>query len=48
MNQVEGEHLVLKAWLQICHGDLDTVFLKIHYLIEVHIVEIKTNLNIPD
>ncbi|KAI5661273.1 hypothetical protein M9H77_20596 [Catharanthus roseus] len=43
-NQAESEHSVLKLWLSICHGDLDTVFLNIDSLIEGQIADFKTSL----
>ncbi|KAI5682914.1 hypothetical protein M9H77_04142 [Catharanthus roseus] len=43
-NRVESEHSVLKLWLSTCHGDLDTVFLNIDWLIEGHIAYIKSSL----
>ncbi|KAI5658601.1 hypothetical protein M9H77_27394 [Catharanthus roseus] len=33
-NRAERKHSVLKLWLSMCHGDLDTVFLNIDSLIE--------------
>ncbi|KAI5672676.1 hypothetical protein M9H77_13040 [Catharanthus roseus] len=33
-NRAESEHSVLKLWLSMCHGHLDTVFLNIDSLIE--------------
>ncbi|KAI5652855.1 hypothetical protein M9H77_30042 [Catharanthus roseus] len=43
-NQAESGHSVLKLWLSICHGDLDTVFLNIDSLIEGQIADIKASL----
>ncbi|KAI5647813.1 hypothetical protein M9H77_33818 [Catharanthus roseus] len=45
-NQAESEHSVLKLWLSMCHGDLDTVFLNIDSLIQGQITEIKYTLEI--
>ncbi|KAI5659456.1 hypothetical protein M9H77_28249 [Catharanthus roseus] len=45
-NIAESEHSVLKLWLSTCHGDFDTMFLNIDYLIEGQISEIKTSLEI--
>ncbi|KAI5650303.1 hypothetical protein M9H77_36308 [Catharanthus roseus] len=45
-NRAENEHSVLKLWLSTCHGDLDTVFLNIDFLIKDQIAEIKTSLEI--
>ncbi|KAI5648856.1 hypothetical protein M9H77_34861 [Catharanthus roseus] len=39
-NQADSEHSLLKAWITTRHGDLDTVFLTIDYLIEEKITEI--------
>ncbi|KAI5672580.1 hypothetical protein M9H77_12944 [Catharanthus roseus] len=43
-DQIESEHSVLKLWLSTCHGDLDTVFLNIDFVIEGQIAEIKSSL----
>ncbi|KAI5666570.1 hypothetical protein M9H77_16423 [Catharanthus roseus] len=43
-NWAESEHSVLKLWLSICHGDLDTVSLNIDSLIEGQITDIKASL----
>ncbi|KAI5657789.1 hypothetical protein M9H77_26582 [Catharanthus roseus] len=45
-NRAESEHSVLKLWISMCHGDLDTVFLNIDSLIECQIAEIKYSLKI--
>ncbi|KAI5675538.1 hypothetical protein M9H77_06488 [Catharanthus roseus] len=45
-NRVESEHPMLKLWLSTCHGDLDTVFLNIDFLIQGQIAEIKYTLEI--
>ncbi|KAI5683381.1 hypothetical protein M9H77_04609 [Catharanthus roseus] len=43
-NRAESEHSVLKLWLSICHGDLDTVFLNIDSIIESQIADVKSSL----
>ncbi|KAI5681411.1 hypothetical protein M9H77_02639 [Catharanthus roseus] len=45
-NHAESEHSILKLWLSMCHGDLDTVFFNIDSVIESHITEIKSSLEI--
>ncbi|KAI5668526.1 hypothetical protein M9H77_18379 [Catharanthus roseus] len=45
-NRAESEYSVLKVWLSMCHGDLDTVFLNIDSLIQGQIAEIKYTLEI--
>ncbi|KAI5663233.1 hypothetical protein M9H77_22556 [Catharanthus roseus] len=45
-NRAESEHSMLKVWLSMCHGDLDTVFLNIDSLIQGQIAEIKYTLKI--
>ncbi|KAI5654077.1 hypothetical protein M9H77_31264 [Catharanthus roseus] len=44
MNCAESEHSVLKLWLSTCHGDLDTMFFNIDFVIESQISEIKYSL----
>ncbi|KAI5681981.1 hypothetical protein M9H77_03209 [Catharanthus roseus] len=46
MNRARSEYSVLKLWLSTCHGNLDTMFLNIDYLIQGQIVEIKYSLEI--
>ncbi|KAI5682805.1 hypothetical protein M9H77_04033 [Catharanthus roseus] len=45
-NHAESEHSVLKLWLSTCHGNLDTVFLNIDFVIESQIAEINSSLEI--
>ncbi|KAI5673363.1 hypothetical protein M9H77_13727 [Catharanthus roseus] len=45
-NRADSEHFVLKLWLSMCHGDLNTVFLNIDSLIQGQIAEIKYTLEI--
>ncbi|KAI5677163.1 hypothetical protein M9H77_08113 [Catharanthus roseus] len=43
-NRAERKYALLKAWIETSHNDLDTVFLKIDFLIEGQITDITTTL----
>ncbi|KAI5683397.1 hypothetical protein M9H77_04625 [Catharanthus roseus] len=47
-NRAVSENSMLKAWIATRHNDLDTVFLKIDYLIEDRLLRLRPPLNILD